>query len=119
MPAPTHLRVEHLDHALGTTERRPRLSWRLPLGSASQIAYQVEVDGVAGQRVYADESVLVPWPNAPLGVRQRVAWRVKVWTDVGESDWSAPMAIEAGLLGPVDWMARWIEPEEAERPDAG
>ena len=36
MSHPTDLRVEHLDDAvLGLGERRPRLSWRLPAGAAT------------------------------------------------------------------------------------
>ncbi|SDT78572.1 family 78 glycoside hydrolase catalytic domain [Actinoplanes derwentensis] len=34
-------RVEHLDHAFGIGERRPRLSWRLPPEAARQLAYQI------------------------------------------------------------------------------
>ena len=35
--------------------------------------------------------------------------RVRVWgTDGGVSDWSEPIAVEAGLLAPEDWSATWI-----------
>jgi alpha-L-rhamnosidase len=44
-----------------------------------------------------------------------MTWRVKVWTDLGESDWSEPSTFETGLLEATDWSARWIEPIE-ERP---
>ena len=36
-----------------------------------------------------------------------------VWTDLGESDWSAPSEFELGLLEAGDWSAQWIEPVEA------
>ena len=54
----------------------------------------------------ASDSVLVPWPAEPLASRQRVEWRVKVWTDLGESDWSDPAWFETGLLDAADWVAR-------------
>jgi alpha-L-rhamnosidase len=115
MTGPTHLRVEHLgDAVLGLGDPRPRLSWRLPVGAASQVAYAVEVDGHELGRVDANSSVLVPWPAGPLVSRQRARWRVKVWTENGESEWSAPASCETGLLHPSDWVARWIEPAEAE-----
>ncbi|MBV9951236.1 MAG: alpha-L-rhamnosidase N-terminal domain-containing protein, partial [Acidimicrobiia bacterium] len=118
MSAPTHLRVEHLEHPLGITTRRPRLSWWLPAGTRSQIAYQVEIDGLTAERQESSASVLVPWPGEPLGSRQAVPWRVKVWTDAGESDWSELSTVETGLLEPSDWSAHWIEPaEEERRPD--
>jgi alpha-L-rhamnosidase len=116
---PTHLRVEHLVAPLGTTVRTPRLSWRLPLGTRAQTAYEVEVDGVATGRVDSDASVLVPWPSRPLGTRQQVSWRVRVWTDGRESEWSTPARFETGLLGPADWSARFIEPHEPERAPSG
>jgi alpha-L-rhamnosidase len=116
MAAPTHLRTEHLGEAvLGLGEPRPRLSWRLPEGSARQLAYAVELNGAATGRTDSDASVLVSWPGEPLPSRRRVQWRVKVWTDAGESKWSEPAWFETGLLHPADWTARWIEPHERER----
>ena len=117
--APTHLRVEHLERPLGTTDRTPRLSWRLPTGATAQDTYQVEVDGVATPPEASSTSLLVPWPASPLGSRQAVRWRVKVSTDLGESDWSAPSTFETGLVEPGDWSARWIEPDEGERAPSG
>lgn len=119
MSAPTELRIEHLDDALGITYPTPRLSWRLPAGAYVQTAYQVELDGVALPGTLSARSVLVPWAGAPLRSRQRAICRVKVWTDTGESDWSAPTMVEAGLLDPTDWRASWIEPVEDERPPDG
>ena len=59
--------------------------------------------------------MLVPWPGEPVPSRRRVQWRVKVWTDAGESPWSEPAWFETGLLHASDWLARWIEPYETER----
>ena len=116
MSTPTRLRVEHLgDSALGLGETRPRLSWRLPPGTERQLAFAVELDGRDLGRREGDDCVLVPWPAEPLGSRRRVEWRVKVWTDSGESGWSSPAWFETGLLQPADWVARWIEPHETER----
>ena len=116
MNTPSHLGVEHLgDDVLGLGERRPRLSWRLSSGAARQEAYAIELDGRDLGRVGSDASVLVPWPGEPLTSRQRVDWRVKVWTDGEESGWSPPAWFETGLLEPADWSARFIEPYEAER----
>ncbi|MBF6600524.1 MAG: family 78 glycoside hydrolase catalytic domain [Dehalococcoidia bacterium] len=78
-----------------------------------QTAYEIAVrrdGGVATTgRIDSDASVLVPWPFAPLTSRGRCDVRVRVWGDDGaHSDWSAPLAIEAGLLDPSDWRARFV-----------
>ncbi|MFJ4616611.1 alpha-L-rhamnosidase N-terminal domain-containing protein [Streptomyces sp. NPDC088812] len=112
MSAPTRLRVEHLDHALGITEARPRLSWQLPAGCRIQRAYQVRMGQWDSGRVESGESVLVDVGAPPLSSREHRAWQVRVWTDAGLSDWSAPSWLEAGLLHPDDWRAGWIRPAE-------
>jgi alpha-L-rhamnosidase len=113
--APHGLRVEHLDEVLGLGVTRPRLSWRLPDGAARQRAYRIDGDnGWDTGRVAGDQSVLVPYAGPPLSSGQRVMWRVKVWTDLGESEWSAPRWFEMGLLDTEDWQAEWIEPASAD-----
>ena len=116
MAAPSHLRAEHLGRAvLGLSEPRPRLSWRLPDGASRQIASALELNGVDLGRTESDASVLVPWPGEPVPSRRRMQWRVKVWTDAGESPWSESAWFETGLLHASDWLAHWVEPHETER----
>ena len=114
--APARLRAEHLDQAFGIGERRPRLSWLLPSGSAVQVAYRLAGDcGDTGWVSRAD-SVLVPWPFPPLGSAERVTVRVAVRTDLGESPWSEALQVETGLLDAADWdgVASWVAPVEDE-----
>ena len=120
MTGPHHLGVEHLGRAvLGLCVRRPRLSWQLPIGATGQSAYEIELDDGRGARVDSHGSVLVPWPFPPLQSRDSFTWRVRVTTDLGESDWSAPAIIEAGLFDDTDWRASWIEPDEVDRRPSG
>jgi alpha-L-rhamnosidase len=58
------------------------------------------------------DSVLVPWPFAPLGSAERVTVRVAVRTDLGESPFSEPLTVEAGLLSAADWVSSWVAPAE-------
>jgi alpha-L-rhamnosidase len=114
---PRRLRVEHLDVALGIDNIRPRLSWLLPDGTRQQIAYRIRAgNGWDTGRVPSAESVLVEYAGPPLGSADRVSWQVKVWTELGESDWSDLGLFELGLLHSKDWSARWIEPAD---PDPG
>jgi alpha-L-rhamnosidase len=114
--APTRLRAEHLDQAFGIGERRPRLSWLLPSGSAVQVAYRLAADSGDTGWVSRADSVLVPWPFPPLGSAERVTVRVAVRTDLGESPWSEGLQVETGLLDAADWdgVASWVAPVENE-----
>ncbi|MFC8850792.1 MULTISPECIES: family 78 glycoside hydrolase catalytic domain [unclassified Micromonospora] len=114
------LRAEHHDHALGIGEVRPRLSWRIDTTTPDwrQVAYEVQVhDPATGDmetsgEVRCADSVLVPWPVAPLGSRARRRVRVRVWGNNADapSPWSPALPVEAGLLTPGDWSAGFIAP---------
>lgn len=110
MPAPTSLRVEHLDEPFGLTVQHPRLSWRLPGSAHHQLAFRVRANDWDSGEVRSNQSVLVPYAGPELRSGERVDWTVKVWTDLGESDWAEPSSWEMGLLHAEDWTARWIEP---------
>ena len=117
---PHGLRVEHLDEPLGICVAQPRLSWRLPDGTAEQRAYRITADtGWDTGRVDGGECLLIPYSGPGLTSGQRVRWRVKVWTDGGESDWSSRCWFETGLLERDDWQVEWIEPGAEPAGEAG
>ncbi len=117
---PTRLRVEHLVGALGIDTTRPRFSWWLPDGARRQLAYRTRMgNGWDTGRVESPDSLLVEYTGPRLRSGDRVAWVVKVWTDLGESGWSEPHVFELGLLGTADWSARWIAPVEGEPAPPG
>ncbi|MEU7003225.1 glycoside hydrolase family 78 protein [Nonomuraea sp. NPDC046570] len=106
----TRIRMEHLDDPFGIGVSRPRLSWTTETGRRgwTQSAYEVQARGKR-IRVESADSVLVPWPFAPLASRERVAVRVRVTGQDGErSRWSEVCQVEAGLLSPDDWSARFV-----------
>ncbi|HWE60762.1 MAG TPA: family 78 glycoside hydrolase catalytic domain [Chloroflexota bacterium] len=122
LPAVTidDVRFEHRREALGVGTAAPRLSWTVDTTIAGwrQAAYAVEAYGPDGRlrertdRIESDQSVLVPWPFAPLASRQRLQVRVQVWGDDNRpSAWSAPYTVEAGLLHAGDWAARFVTPD--------
>jgi len=133
-PIPTiaGLRFEHLPAGtggvLGTGVASPRLSWIVATAARDwhQAAYEVEARRADGELhgragpVSSGESVLVPWPFPPLASREQISIRVRAWgTDGGASAWSEPAVVEAGLLDPGDWTARFITPdwdEDTARP---
>ena len=83
---------------MGITETRPRLSWILPPGATVQHAYELELDdGTTTGRVRSADNVLVAWPGRPLTSRERREARVRVWTDLGRSDWSDACPVSGSL----------------------
>jgi alpha-L-rhamnosidase len=110
---------EHRRDTLGIGTAEPRLSWVVTTQRPDwfQAAYEIEAGTADGQGqdvtglVQSDQSVLVVWPFAPLQSRERRAVRVRVHgTDGSTSDWSAPYPVEAGLLEPGAWSARFVTP---------
>ena len=117
---------EHSLYGLGLGAACPRISWRLPVGSPDQDAYELEIQGNGGMtttgRLASPERSLVPWPGKPLRSRERARVRVRVWTidSEGPSQWSEPAWAEAALLEPGDWVARpvggaWPHEESGDR----
>jgi alpha-L-rhamnosidase len=118
--APSGLRVEHLDEALGVRTTAPRLSRRLPDGARQQRAYRIVTDqGWDSGWVDSDQSLLVPYAGPPPDSSQRVDWRVQVETDLGTSPLSGSAWFETGLLWPEDWRASWVEPGRIPQGIAG
>ncbi len=122
------VRVEHLREPLGIGTARPRLSWAVETEAAGwvQTAYAIEACAPDGQviaqtgRVNSADSLLVDWPFDPLTSRQQVSVRVRAWGAGGEAAaWSSLTPLEAGLLQPSDWQARFIRPDMDFKDDAG
>ena len=125
------VRVEHLRDSLGIGVSQPRLSWIVTTTAAGrqQAGYEIEAYRPNGRlhsetgRVASDQSVLVPWPFAPLSSRERLQIRVRVWGSHGRpSSWSALAPVEAGLLHPDDWSAQFVTPaweEDTAQPQPG
>jgi alpha-L-rhamnosidase len=98
---------------------QPALSWWLPAGASRQFAYQLRTgDGFDTGRVDRQDQSFIRLPVFDRARRSAVA-AVRVWTDLGESGWSDPVRLEAGLLGSGDWAAQWIGTGEGRRPPKG
>ncbi len=114
------LSFEHVQDTLGIGTSKPRLSWIVGtnLTGWSQTAYEIEAYNLDGQlfgqtgRIESAESVLLPWPFAPLVSRQSLKVRLRVWGGNDQpSEWSTLTPIEVGLLKADDWTAQFITPD--------
>ncbi len=117
-----NLRTEMLVNPEGIDALQPRLSWEISGGGRGikQVAYQVLVasseenlasdngDLWNSEKVSSDQSVHVKYSGLALKSRTRCFWKVRVWTNKGETGWSRPAYFSMGLLNYVDWKGRWI-----------
>lgn len=120
------LRTEYMVNPLGLDARTPRLGWQLKteLTGVLQRAYRIQASPANcfgyiiwdSGKVESDRSQGILYAGPELGSMDRIYWRVKVWTNYGESGYSEAAFFEMGLLELADWRAMWIEPErEVER----
>src|SRR6266498_2086403 len=114
------VRFEHRRDALGIGTAEPRLSWIVATKASGwrQGGYEIEAYGPDNDlreqtgRVESDQSVLVPWPFAPLASREPRTIRIRAWAaDRQPSAWSSLTPVEAGLLHADDWTARFVTPD--------
>jgi Alpha-L-rhamnosidase N-terminal domain./Bacterial alpha-L-rhamnosidase. len=115
-----NLRCEMLTNPTGIDVTQPRLSWQITATqkNVQQTAYQVVVasspeklsegDLWNSGKVNSGQSIHVVYKGKPLTSRQSCYWKVKVWTNQGETAWSETAQWSMGLLNPDDWKAKWI-----------
>ncbi|WP_330286116.1 family 78 glycoside hydrolase catalytic domain [Streptomyces sp. NBC_00576] len=108
---------------------QPRLSWSLASERPGVLQHAYEIQ-VSADQSFDDpassgevESGLVtdhPWPAPPLRSRELRYWRVRVRTDLGWTEWSGPVQVEAALLDEMDWTARPVHvPSDRGRTSPG
>lgn len=109
----SQLYFEHHTTALGIGETEPRISWRFEgeVVDWEQSAYDLEIQRPGDDipnvfRVNSSDSVLVPWPDAPLESGEEATVRLRAYGqgDQPGSPWSDAVTVEPGLLGPEDWQ---------------
>ena len=113
----SHLRVENLEEPQGIDTAEPRFSWRITVSpeqkNVVQTGYQLIVSDDRGEvwntgLVSSDEQLWIPYRGKTLKSGQHLTWRVKVYTNHGESNWSNDQHFSIGLLGENRWSGRWI-----------
>src|SRR5690606_15618643 len=116
------LRCELLHNPIGIDISNPRLSWQIQTAERNvvQTAYHILVASSPEKlaqhkgdlwdtgQVISDNSISVFYGGKALKSDAEVFWKVKVYTNKGESDWSAPARWQVGLLYYKDWDKRWI-----------
>ena len=123
----SNLRCELLQNPQGIDTTAPRLSWETssPQRAVQQTAYQLIVASSKEKlaknegdlwnpgKINTAQSIHVSYAGQPLTSRQQCYWKVKVFTNKGETAWSTPASFSVGLLHKEDWQAKWIGYDKA------
>lgn len=119
MLAITDVRCEYFKNPIGIDTKQPRISWKIQSDQhgVMQSAYQIQVAKDAeftkviwdSDKVKSDQSIHVEIDGFNIKSRKRYYYRVKVWSEDGEStDWSEVSFWETGILDVDEWTAEWI-----------
>ena len=115
----TDLRVEGLDRPLAIDTPQPRFSWKITSDKKDvrQTAYQIIVSDDNGEvwnsgRTESSQQLWVRYGGSQLRSNTTCTWKVKVWTTVGETDWSSEACFGIGLLDEGKWSGYWIGLEQ-------
>ena len=128
----TELRTEQLKNPLGIDVRQPRLGWRIESDEQNvmQTAYHILVASSAdllaqgkgdiwdSGKIESDTSQWIAYQGEPLKRNACYYWKVKVYTNRGEADWSTPAFWSMGLLNEADWQGQWIGLDRAAPGDS-
>ncbi len=116
------LRCERLADPVGVDCQTPDLSWKLHAAerdviqqsyrilaaSRAELLQSDEADLWDSGRVETDRSIGVVYAGKKLESRARCFWKVKVWSNKGESEWSDLHEWTTGLFYQNQWAGRWI-----------
>ncbi|MGA1836663.1 family 78 glycoside hydrolase catalytic domain [Herbiconiux sp. 11R-BC] len=110
------LRAELRDDSTAVATPAPRLSWTVLSEEPGwrQASAELRSDGQV-VRLDGPDSVLVPWPFAPLSAGESRELAVRVTADDGRTtDWSAPLRVDAAFTDA--WPGQPIGLADPERP---
>ena len=109
------LRVENLTQPLGLDTSSPRFSWQITSDKKDvrQTAYQIIVSGDQGElwntgKVESDQQLWIRYLGEPLQSGTFCTWKVKVYTNKGETAWTDGGRFSIGLLSEAKWSGYWI-----------
>ncbi|MFV0418219.1 MAG: family 78 glycoside hydrolase catalytic domain [Dysgonomonas sp.] len=118
----TNLRTEMKNNPNGIDVPNPRLMWQIESdqSNVNQTAYQIivaesekDLDNQKNLvwnsgKVSSDNSIFIPYEGNKLQSRKTYYWKVKVWTNKGQSSWSEVNHWTMALLNDGEWIAKWI-----------
>ncbi len=98
--------------AEGKSEDRgqKQTAYQVLVASSPELLAKDQGDLWDSGKVASDQSIQVEYPGKPLESGRLCHWKVRVWDKDGKpSAWSAAAGWSMGLLGAVDWQAKWVK----------
>jgi alpha-L-rhamnosidase len=128
----SNLRCEMLVNPEGIDVTAPRLSWEIisELRDVHQSAYQILVASTSEKlakdegdfwntgKISGNKTTMIPYTGKKLSEKTKYFWKVKIYTNKGESEWSAPAFWSMGILSPTGWIGKWIGLDKASANDS-
>ncbi|MCM8568499.1 glycoside hydrolase family 78 protein [Gramella jeungdoensis] len=117
------LECEMLENPLGIDVVQPRLGWKIKTEKSRvmQEAYHIMVASSLEKlnnnnadlwdtgKVTSDQSINIKYKGKELDSKDKAFWKVKVWTNKGETEWSETAYWTMGILTYAEWKStRWI-----------
>ncbi|MBQ6560688.1 MAG: family 78 glycoside hydrolase catalytic domain [Erysipelotrichaceae bacterium] len=99
------IRTEHLSDPIGIDVKHPKITWNCE-GGKKQSAYQFVSKQWDSGKVSSD-TMCVEYP-LELSSRERVEFRIRLWDENDQEEFSETAFFEMGLLDKNDWKAEWI-----------
>ena len=127
----SNIKVNSLRKIAGIDDTHPRLSWQIFTHNRGvvQNAYQIIVDSSlkrinkntgdvwSSKKINSSESINISYPKSNLISCKQYFWKVKVWTNKGQSAWSSPGSWTMGILDSAIWKAIWIGDDKINADD--
>ncbi len=125
---PEQLECEMLENPEGIDVKNPRLGWKVKSDQqqVKQTAYRIivasseeklknnEGDLWDSGKIESDKNQFIEYAGDELNSKDEAFWKVKIWTNKGESSWSKPAYWSMGILNYNEWKStRWIGMDEA------
>ena len=128
----TDLRTEQLKNPAGIDVRQPRLSWRIEsdeqnviqtayhilVASSPELLEQGKGDIWDSGKIESDASQWITYQGKTLKCNASYYWKVKIDTNKGATNWSAPAFWTTGLFNEADWQGQWIGLDRAAPRDS-
>lgn len=123
----TNLRTEQMTNPMGLATVTPRMGWRIEssaknvmqtgyrllVASTPELLAQDKGDLWDSGKVTSDASQWITYQGKSLTSNKRCYWKVKPYTNKGESAWSTPASFSIGLMKEAHWKGYWIGMESA------
>lgn len=128
----TTVRTENMSNPIGLDTAQPHFSWRIESEKRDvlQTEYQIIVasskelldkdngDLWDSGKVPSSSSIRIKYEGKKLKSNQYGWWKVKSFTNKGETKWSESAYFSIGLLSEVNWRGQWIGLDRAAAGDS-